>query len=86
MLRCDMRPSLSNPCPTYPLVEGLFGLAVAFVLLGALAVACGSPSVLQCRVDAVAGLPLEPDLITLGDLRTVAAKVKACQASGDAGR
>lgn len=61
--------------------------------LGAIADGCGSPSLLQCRADAAADLPLEPDQITLGDVRQVVRKVKACQAaarlpagaSGDAG-
>ncbi len=46
---------------------------------------CGSPVLVQCRVDAVLGLPLEPDAITLGDLKDVQRKVKSCMATGDAG-
>jgi hypothetical protein len=58
----------------------LAGAAVVATLAG-----CGG-SVLQCRLDAVAHLPLEPDLISVGDVREVVAKVKACQAqAGDAG-
>ena len=54
-------------------------IAVLVVVLG-----CGGSALLECRVNAVAGLPLEADQITLGDLKGVVAKVKACQA-GDAG-
>jgi hypothetical protein len=50
-----------------------------FVLVGALA-GCGGGALLQCRVDAVGLLPLEPDAITLGDLREVVRRVHACQA------
>jgi hypothetical protein len=45
-----------------------------------LVTACGSPALLQCRVDAVAALPLEPDQVSVGDVRAVVAKLKACQA------
>ncbi len=46
---------------------------------------CGSAQLVECRVDAVLGLPLEPDAITLGDLKDVQRKVKSCMATGDAG-
>lgn len=41
---------------------------------------CGGGALLQCRVDAVSALPLEPDDISVGDLREVVRRVKACQA------
>lgn len=56
------------------------GCAVAVLLAG-----CGG-GVLQCRLDAVSHLPLEPDLISYRDVELVVTKVKACQAQpGDAG-
>jgi hypothetical protein len=41
----------------------------------------------QCRVAAVQKLPLQnPDLINVGDVRSLVADLKACQpATGDAG-
>ncbi len=54
-----------------------------FMLFGMLsALGCGNPQLLQCRAEAAALLPLEPDQITLGDLREVVRQVKACQADG----
>lgn len=50
-------------------------LAAELGLLG-----CGSPTLLQCRAEAAAHLPLEPDQVTLGDVREVVRKVRACQA------
>jgi hypothetical protein len=49
---------------------------------------CGSAQLVECRVDAVLALPLEPDQITLGDLKEARRKVNACAQSGagDAGR
>ncbi|OGR95487.1 MAG: hypothetical protein A2V88_15360 [Elusimicrobia bacterium RBG_16_66_12] len=61
-----------------------WGFVVGYVGLCALA-SCGAPSLLQCRAEAVTALPLEPDAITLGDVKEVARRVKACQAQGDAG-
>ena len=61
------------------MVKGAF-----LVLVGALA-GCGQGALIQCRVDAVSLLPLEPDAITLGDVREVARRVKACQAKPDGG-
>lgn len=78
------RPTLTQPCPVYPWLEILLGTAIAGVLFAGLTVACGSPSLLQCRAHAVESLPLDPDTITLGDVREVARKVRACQA-GDGG-
>lgn len=57
---------------------------VGFVGMRLLA-GCGAPSLLQCRAEAVEMLPLDPDTITLGDVREVARRVKACQARPDGG-
>lgn len=57
---------------------------VKAALLGLILAGCGKGALLECRVDAVSLLPLEPDAITLGDLKDVVRRVKACQA-GDAG-
>ena len=58
--------------------SGMVKLAIllAFVLLSG----CSQGALLQCRVDAVSLLPLEPDAISVGDLREVVRRVKACQA------
>lgn len=38
-----------------------------------------STSLLECRAQAAADLPLEPEQITAQDVETVVRKVKACQ-------
>lgn len=38
-------------------------------------------SLLECRTQAAADLPLEPEQITAGDVENVVRKVKACQAA-----
>lgn len=58
---------------------------VAGFIVAALLPGCGGSAVLQCRLDAVSHLPLEPDLITYRDVEQFVAKMKACQAHGDAG-
>lgn len=70
-----------RPKPPWPeiLTWAAIAIAVLVVLLR-----CGSSALLQCRVDAAAALPLEPEQITIGDVRALVARVKACQA-GDAG-
>lgn len=51
-------------------------------LISALLAGLGcSASLLECRAQAAADLPLEPDQITIGDVRDVVRKVKACQAA-----
>jgi len=55
-----------------------------FVVAVAVLAGCGGSALLQCRVDAVATLPLEPDHVSVGDVREVVAKLRACQA-GDGG-
>lgn len=40
-----------------------------------------SATLLECRAQAAADLPLEPDQITVGDVKEVIRKVKACQAA-----
>jgi hypothetical protein len=68
-----------------PILGGCaLGLTV-FCLAAGLGTACGSGALLECRAEAVSLLPLEPDLITLGDVKEVARRVKACQSRGDAG-
>lgn len=62
--------------------SGMVKLAILFALV--LLSGCGSGALIQCRVDAVSLLPLEPEDISVGDLREVVRRVKACQA-GDAG-
>lgn len=62
-----------------------WGFVVGYVGLVALGYGCGSPSLLQCRAEAVTALPLDPDTITLGDVREVARRVRACQARPDGG-
>jgi hypothetical protein len=68
-----------------PILGGC-GLGVVLFFLGAGVIgACSAPALLQCRAEAVAALPLDPDTITLGDVKEVARRVKACQAQGDGG-
>lgn len=56
------------------------------IALVAVSAACSSPTVLQCQVAAVQGLPLsDPDSLTLGQTRELARQLKACEPRGDAG-
>jgi 3-keto-L-gulonate-6-phosphate decarboxylase len=58
------------------------------VLLSLFFVGCGAgtPLLVQCRLTAVSKLPLDnPDAITVGDVKTLAADLKTCQGSADAG-
>jgi hypothetical protein len=68
-----------------PILGGCGLGVVLFFLSAGVVAACGSPSLLQCRAEAVTALPLEPDTITLGDVKEVARRVKACQARPDGG-
>lgn len=65
--------------------EFLTGVLIATVLIGGTVAACGSSVLVQCRVDAIEALPLDSDTVTLGDVREVVRRVKACQLRGDAG-
>jgi hypothetical protein len=62
----------------------LLSIALAAGLSGCSGAA---PALFQCRVAAVQKLPLQnPDLINVGDVRSLVADLKACQpATGDAG-
>ena len=55
------------------------------LLVAAVAAACGGPSLLQCRLDAVSRLPLavveDPDRLTLGDARELARGLNACRSA-----
>ena len=53
-----------------------YGLALA---LGA--AACGSPQVVQCQLGALRVLPDDLDQLTVGDLRDVKGRLRACAAS-----
>lgn len=55
----------------------LLCLSLMTALLGSLG--C-SATLLQCRAEAAADLPLEPEQITASDVEQVVRKVKACQA------
>ena len=64
----------------------LISFAVGYLGFALLASACSSPTVLQCQVAAVQGLPLsDPDSLTLGQTRELARQLKACEPRGDAG-
>ena len=60
---------------------------LAYLLVGLIAAACSAPTLVQCRVDALAVLPLDdPDAITVGDARRLVQRLKACEPRGDAGQ
>lgn len=59
--------------------SGLLGL-VACSALG-----CGSPALVQCRVEAVKFLPEDPGQITPYDLVDLVTRLNACKAKVDAG-
>ena len=65
------------------LIVGCWAAAIYFV-------ACGAPTLIQCRVDALSFLPLEvlddPDTLTVGDVKQLAQRLKQCEPRGDAGR
>lgn len=52
-----------------------YGLALALS-----AAACGSPQLAACQLGAVRVLPLDPDQLTLGDLRDVRERLRECAA------
>jgi hypothetical protein len=68
-----------------PILGGCGLGVVLFFLAAGIAAACGSGTLLECRVQAVTALPLDPDTITLGDVKEVARRVKACQQKPDGG-
>ncbi len=56
-------------------------LALFFAGCGA-----GTPLLVQCRLTAVSKLPLDnPDALTVGQVKTLAADLKTCQGDADAG-
>lgn len=66
------------------LKQAAFGFVVGICVLRGLA-GCGAAQVVECRVDAVKILPVDPDQVTVGDLRDVVSRLHACEARGDAG-
>lgn len=61
--------------------------ALLFFGAAGFAAACGTASVLECRAQALAILPPNPDEITVGVARELGRRIQACeQQSGDAGR
>lgn len=64
------------------IIVGCWVAAVYFV-------ACGAPTLIQCRVEAVSLLPLEviddPDTLTVGDAKQLAQRLKQCQPQQDGG-
>lgn len=79
------RPSLSQPCPTYPLFEMMAGMLLCFAVVAGVCAACGTASAVTCRVDAVKLLPSDPERVTAGDVVDLVGRLKACEATGDAG-
>ena len=53
---------------------GIYGLA-----------SCSSATLAQCRLQAVAILPADPDEISVGVARELARRVKECEAQPDGG-
>jgi hypothetical protein len=53
---------------------------LALGLALALGAACGAPQLAACRLDVVRVLPTNLDELTLGDLRDVRARLRACEA------
>lgn len=64
-------------------------MAIRILLLGLVACSacgCGSPALVQCRVEAVKFLPEDPGQITPYDLVDLVHRLNACKARGaDAG-
>lgn len=52
--------------------------ALALVLSAA---ACGSPQLARCQLGALRVLPTDPDQLTVGDLRDVQGRLRACEAA-----
>ena len=66
--------------------QATFALAsvLGFVAIVALS-KCGAPTVVDCRVRAALAVPLDdPDAVTVGDVKALAQRLKACSGS-DAG-
>lgn len=81
------RPTLSQPCPTYPLGDVLAGVALATFALVGLNAACGTTaSTVQCKVAAVELLPTDPMQVTPYDVDSLVTRLRACDATGDAGK
>lgn len=59
--------------------SGLLGL------LACSALGCGSPAILQCRLEAVKFLPDDPGQVTPYDVVDVVSRLRACEMPGDAG-
>ncbi len=47
---------------------------------------CGAPQLVECRVAAVSFLPSDPMQVTPYDVQDLVGRLRACKASGDAGR
>jgi len=60
-----------------------FGLL--FGLVSFLASGCGSPAILQCRLEAVKVLPDDPRQLTPYDIEDLVSRLHACKNPGDAG-
>jgi hypothetical protein len=66
-------------------VAGILG----WVLLAANATGCGqsavTPQLVQCKLDALRVLPLDPAQVTVADAVDVVSRIKACHQPADAG-
>ncbi len=51
-----------------------YGLALALS-----AAACGSPQLARCQLGALRVLPTDREQVTLGDLRDVVGRLRACE-------
>lgn len=62
------------------------GFVLGFGVIRGLA-GCGTPAVLQCRLDAVKVLPKDPGQLTPYDVADLVGRLHACEQQGsDAGR
>jgi hypothetical protein len=50
-----------------------------------LAVGCGSPALVQCRLEAVKFLPEDPHQVTPYDVIDLVQRLNACRATADGG-
>lgn len=63
----------------------LFVVGLSLLGWGRLLFGCAAPALAECRLAAVAALPVhDPDALSVGDVRELAKALKACQAPAGA--
>lgn len=63
----------------------LFAVCAGLIAYAVVSCASLSPSLVECKLDALKVLPDDPDQATVADAKDVIGRLKACHVSADGG-